>query len=110
MTQHRGDIQAPPILFEGEVARRMQLLAELRCALSAKGFESVLARNRRLVLRYNKSPCAPSGLTDPTLHILGADHVGVVTTNGTIYSLPGGQECPVANPAQAAQTITESWH
>ncbi len=103
-------IQTAPILHEGEVSRRMHLLAELRQALSATGVESVLARNHRLILRYSESPCAPSGLTDPTLHILGGGHEGIVTTNGAVYSLPGDRQCPVSHPAQAALTIAEGRH
>ena len=110
MTQDQRMIQTPPILAEGEVRRRIHLLSELRQALSANGVESALARNHRLVLRYSEPCSAPSGLTDPTLHILGGDQTGIVTTNGTVYSLPGGQQCPVSNPAQAALAITEIWH
>jgi hypothetical protein len=110
MTRDRTKIQTPPILFEADVSQRMHLLAELRQALSANGVESVLARNHRLVLRYNEPSCAPSGLTDPTLHILGGDHAATVTTNGTVYSLPGGRQCSVSNPAQAALSIAEIWH
>jgi hypothetical protein len=57
------------ILDGAEVARKLGQLAALQAALAAAGMRSVLARNHRLVLRYNESPCEPSGLTDPQLYI-----------------------------------------
>jgi len=101
-----GKCESPPLLLDAEVVHRMALLAELRSALSAKCVDSVLVRNRRLVLRYN-NPFAPSGPTNPTLHILSPDHMGIVTTDGSTYSLPSGQKYSVSDPATAALTIIE---
>jgi hypothetical protein len=65
------------------------LLRELKAELSALGIESVLARNHRLVLRYNAGPLDPSGLTDPQLHIFTAAGKQVATTDGAVF--PAGQ-------------------
>ncbi len=62
----RAAPSSPPILARAEVTRRMLLLAELQDALAPLGVRSVLARNHRLVLQYNHSPCEPSGLTNPS--------------------------------------------
>ena len=53
-----------PVLSDAEAARRLVVLDRLGCALDRLGMRSRLARNHRLVLRYNVSPCAPSGQTD----------------------------------------------
>lgn len=95
----------PPILAQAEVARRMLLLADLQAALAAQGIRSVLARNHRLVLHYNGSPCGPSGLTDPQLHVLTPERTVIATTDGTTYSLASGAECPTDDPAAAATVI-----
>jgi len=83
----------------------MLLLAELQDALAALGVRSVLARNHRLVLHYNHSPCEPSGLTNPELHIFAADGTDIVTTDGGTYRLANGNECPAGDPAAAATVI-----
>jgi hypothetical protein len=92
-----------PILSDLEAESRLRLLAELQAALSALGVESILARNHRLVLRYNVAPLDPSGLTDPQLHIFG--NKGVVTTDGKVYRLDRGGEFPVDNAAAVATLI-----
>ena len=104
--------QAPstPILTKAEVSRRMLLLADLQVALAAQEIHSVLARNHRLVLQYNRVPCGPSGLTDPQLHIFAPDGPCDATTDGTTYRLPSGQECAADDAAAAATLIRHSQH
>jgi hypothetical protein len=94
-----------PILDDAEVARRVLLLIKLQTNLEALGVRCVLARNHRLVLRYNDSPLAPSGLTDPMLHIFAPDAKQVATTDGACYRLSAGQEFPVGDPAVTAAAI-----
>lgn len=102
-TQHPA---SPPILAEAEAARRMLALAELQTTLAARGVRSVLARNHRLVLRYNEGPCTPSGLTDPALHVLAPDGTSTIaTTDGTAYRLASGAECTAGDPAAAADLV-----
>ena len=99
-----------PILAQAEVTRRMLLLAELQGALEAQEIHSVLARNHRLVLLYNRVPSGPSGMTDPQLHILAPDGTDIATTDGTTYRLASGQEYPAADPAAAAALIRHGQH
>jgi hypothetical protein len=94
-----------PILSDSEADSRLRLLAELRAELSALGVESVLARNHRLVLRYNAVPLDPSGLTDPQLHIFTAEGKRVATTDGMVYRLDRGGEFPAGDAAAAATLI-----
>jgi hypothetical protein len=93
------------VLSEAEAERRMGLLADLKAELDARGVVSVLARRRRLVLHYNLSPCPPSGLTDPQLHVFTADRHGVVTADGRSYRLASGASCPAGDPGAAAAAI-----
>jgi len=95
----------PLILTEAVATRRMLLLAELQAALAVVGVRCVLARNQRLVLQYNVSPCEPSGLTDPKLHIFTPDGTDTATTDGTAYRLATGPEYLTADPAAAAAAI-----
>lgn len=97
----------PPILAESEVARRMALLTELQAALARLEIHCVLARNHRLVLQYNRNPCAPSGLTDPKLHIFGPDGTDIATTDGTTYRLASGPVYPASDVAAAAATVAQ---
>jgi hypothetical protein len=93
------------ILDDHEVANRKTLLAELQATLADLGIQCRLAGRRRLVLRYaGQSPHAPSGLTDPSLFVLGRDQ-NVVTTDGDCYRLRDGREFPVNNLAVAAAAI-----
>jgi len=96
---------SPPILAESDAARRMLLLAELQAALATLGVRCVLARNHRLVLQYSRSPCAPSGLTDPKLHIFGPDGSDIAVTDGITFSLVSGRQFPASDPAEAAAAI-----
>lgn len=96
---------SPPILAEAEVCRRMLLLSELQAALAALGVRSVLARNHRLVLRYGGGPCEPSGLTNPTLHILRPDCAAIATTDGGTYRLSSGQEYSADDSGATATAI-----
>jgi hypothetical protein len=83
----------------------MTLLTELQAALDELGVRCVLARRHRLVLRYTAHPVPPSGLTDPSLHILASAGTRTVRTDGTTYQLDTGQKLPVSNPTAAAATI-----
>jgi|HubBroStandDraft_1064217.scaffolds.fasta_scaffold17488_2 hypothetical protein len=69
------------------------------------GVRCVLARRRRLVLRYNVSPCEPSGLTDPQLHVFTSDGSQIATTDGVTYTLADGCQHPVSDPDAAAALI-----
>jgi hypothetical protein len=96
----------PPVLDEPEAAGRLLILAGLQAALAESGIRCVLARNHRLVLRYNDSgSLEPSGLTDPALHILGPDGTITVTTDGATYRIGGGMRFPADDPAAAAAHI-----
>jgi hypothetical protein len=53
------------VLTDAYATSRRLLLAELQAALNAIGVRSVLAGNRRLVLRYEQDHYEPSGPTDP---------------------------------------------
>lgn len=99
-------MHAPVILAAGEVQHRMRPLADLQVALEAHGVRCVPARNHRLVPRYNATPPEPSGLTDPALHIFTPGGTAIATTDGHIYTLPGGHASPVTDPAAAATAIT----
>src|SRR6266567_3044223 len=78
---------SPPILTQAAVERRMLLLAELQDALTDLGVRSVLARNHRLVLQYNRGPSGPSGLTEPQLYIFASEGIDIATTDGSTYNL-----------------------
>ncbi len=101
---------SPPILAEAEVERRMLLLAELQGLLAALGIRSVLARNHRLVLQYNRVPSGPSGPTDPQLRIFAPDGTDIATTDGRTYSLASGRQCPANDPAAAATLMRHGQH
>jgi hypothetical protein len=94
-----------PILTDTDVRQRMLLLAELQSAFDALCVRAVRARNHRLVLRYNTSPLAPSGLTDPALHVFAPCGMCAVTTDGISYRSASGGEWPVADPGAAAAII-----
>jgi hypothetical protein len=96
---------ATPILDAAEVAKRKLLLAELQAALSDSGIPCVVAGRQRLVLRYSDPPPqAPSGPTDPMLHVLG-EAQDVVTTDGACYRLSDGREFSIREIAAAAAAI-----
>ncbi len=67
----------------------------------------MLARHHRLVLKYNRVPSRPSGLTDPELHILAPDSTDIATTDGSTYRLASGMQCPAGDPAAAATLIRQ---
>ncbi len=84
------------------------MLAELQTSLAAMGVHSVVARNHRLVLRWNTDgPWGPSGLTDPQLHIFTPDGPCVATADGTAYHLATGQRYAANSPATAATLIRD---
>ncbi len=98
--------QVPPlILADADAARRMSLLADLQDALAELDIDCVLARNHRLVLRYNRAPCEPSGLTEPQLHIFTPGGTDIATTDGTVYVLTNDRQHPASDPAGAAAII-----
>jgi hypothetical protein len=99
------DDDSNPILADAEVTCRMLLLAELQAELTATGTRAVLARNHRLVLRYNDAPLAPSGLTDPCLHIMLPAGTRTATTDGTSYRTSDGTACPVTDIGIAQGTV-----
>src|SRR6266567_172627 len=101
---------AAPILATAEVTRRMLLLGELQEALAALGVRSVLARNHRLVLQYNRVPYGPCGMTDPQLHVFTPDGTCVATTDGTTFHLASGRQCPADDPAAAATFVRHGVH
>jgi hypothetical protein len=104
---HNPPLARMPILDETEVTHRMLRLGELQSALSGLGIECVLARNHRLVLRYNTVPCEPSGLTNPELHIFTPRGTTTATTDGTTYLFGDGRQLPAGNPAAAAALIAQ---
>jgi hypothetical protein len=82
------------------------LLAELQAALVGLGVRSVVARNHRLVLRWNSiGPFGPSGPTDPQLHVLISAGSVVVTVDGDSYRLDCGEDVPASDPASVARRI-----
>ena len=88
---------ATPILDDAEVGTRKLLLGELQAALNDSGIHCALAGRQRLVLKYTEEPPhAPSGPTDPALHVFGSDPT-VITTDGVVYRLRDGREFPVAD-------------
>jgi hypothetical protein len=94
-----------PILDDSEVSKRKLLLAELQAVLAESGVRSVVAGNRRLVLRYNDAHLhGPSGKTDPELHVLFRRH-NVVTTDGARYRLRDGRQFPVSERAAVAAAL-----
>jgi hypothetical protein len=97
-----------PVLDEAEAGHRRSLLAELHEMLAAQGIRSILARNHRLVLRYDKTPYEPSGLTDPALHIFTDEGTTIATTDGTAYLFTTGQRSVASDPTAAVALITGS--
>src|ERR1700722_7850255 len=101
-------VSRTPLLADAEVGRRLVLLSQLQAALDPLGIRCLLARNHRLVLRYNDAPCQPSGMTDPRLHIFTSAGTLVAATNGTTYRLDDGAEFPVSDPADVAALLAIS--
>lgn len=63
----------------------------------------MLARNHRLVLEGASTKAAPSGPTDPQLHVFTPGGTSsIITTNGKSYLLGNGRAYPVDDPADAA--------
>ncbi len=97
-----------PVLTGAEASRRRLLLAELQTSLASLGIRCVLARNHRLVLRYNCVPCETSGPTDPQLHIFALDGTDIATTDGRMYNLASGEQYPTDDPAATAALIRQA--
>jgi len=93
----------PPLLNKEEASRRAALLSELQSALAAQGVRSVLARHHRLVLSGGSTKCAPSGPTDPQLHIFTPEGTDIATTHGSTYHFASGDAHPADDPARAAR-------
>jgi hypothetical protein len=109
LTGHLDALAArPPVLSDAEASRRTALLERLRETLTGLGVECVLARNRRLVLRYNQSPLEPSGLTELRLHVFGPGGKDIVTTDGASYRLASGAKCGTDDPAGAAALVVSA--
>ncbi len=83
----------------------MLLLTDLQAALKALGLQCVLARNHRLVLRYNEASCEPSGLTEPVLHIFIQDGTAIATTDGHAYHVSGGRHYSACDSGAVAADI-----
>ena len=101
-SEHNPPSARPPILAREEAGRRTALLADLQTVLAAQGVNSTVVGRRRLVLEGGKTNCAPSGPTDPQLHIFIPGGTRIVTTNGRTYLLDGSRAYPVDDPAVAA--------
>jgi hypothetical protein len=72
---------------------------ELQAFLAESRISCVLAGNQRLVLRYaEEPPHAPSGHTNPELHVLNPSNV--VTTDGTSYGSKTGVTFSLASGRQ----------
>lgn len=100
--------QAPSstsILRPAEAERRLVLLSKLQSALAAHGLNSLLARNHRLILHGDRSTSAPSGLTDPQLHIFLPEGTDIATTDGSTYQLASGDQHLGGDPAAVAAVI-----
>jgi hypothetical protein len=102
VTEIASDRPSKTVLHETEVIRRVTLLTELQAALAALGIQSMLVRNRRLVLRSASSGLERSGPTDPQLHVFADDGTEIVTTDGALYQFSGGPACLVSDPSAAA--------
>jgi hypothetical protein len=87
-----------------EADRRKVALAGLQEALAALGVDSVLAGRRTLTLR-GSGPASTARVGDPELHVRGAGHSRVVTTDGQYYSFADGGTHPVGDPSGAAGRI-----
>ncbi len=102
----RTSSPASPVLLKPEVTHRVTLLAELQAALTAHGVQSVLARNRRLVLSSSGRGPNQSGPTDPQLHIFrDDDQTDLATTDGTSYRFADGRTHPADDAHGAAMTV-----
>lgn len=95
----------PEVLGEAEARRRALLLEELQAAFAGLGVRCVLARKRRLVLRYDVARCGSSGPVDPELHIFAGDHADIATTDGMAFVLSGGGRHPADDPLAAAAAV-----
>ena len=103
-----AELPRPPILAREEASRRAALLCDLQSALAARGVTSVLARHHRLVLEGGSTGCAPSGPTDPQLHIFTPDGADIATARGSAYHFATGPEYPADDPGQAARHAIET--
>lgn len=110
MTEIASNISGRTILREAEVIRRLTLLTELQAALAALGIQSLLVRNRRLVLRSAGNSLEPSGPTDPQLHIFGNDGTEIATTDGTNYEFSTCPAHPADDPQAAAASLYGHLH
>lgn len=105
MTDITVSTPATPVLEDAEVACRVTLLAELQVALTSRGIQSLLVRNRRLVLRRAGTGLERSGPTEPQLHVFLADGNDVVTTDCTSYQLASGPAYPAEYPCATVAAV-----
>jgi len=98
-----SELPRPPILAREEASRWEALLGDLQSALAAQGVSSVLARHHRLVLEGGSTRCAPSGPTDPQLHIFTPHGTDIATAHGSAYHFATGPAYPADDPGQAAR-------
>ncbi len=99
-----------PVLAQSEVTSRVTLLAELQAALAALGIQSVLVRNRRLVLRSAGNGMEPSGPTNPQLHVFAPGGTQIATTDAARYEFTTGPACPADDPQAAAVSLRDRLH
>ena len=98
-------MERPPVLSVEQAVHRAELLADLQSALAAHGLDSVLVRNRRLVLRSGGRRMDPSGPTDPQLHIFVPDGKDIATSDGADYHFLSGPVHPADDPCGAASAL-----
>ncbi|HXP20789.1 MAG TPA: hypothetical protein VN840_14190, partial [Streptosporangiaceae bacterium] len=53
-----------------------------------------------------RTKCAPSGPTDPQLHIFTPDGTDIATTRGSTYHFASGHAHPADDPSRAARHAT----
>jgi hypothetical protein len=105
MTEIATNISDRTILREEEIVRRVTLLTELQAALAALGIQSLLVRNRRIVLRSAGNGLEPSGPTNPQLHVFADDGTEIVTTDGELYEFSTCPASPADDPQAAAASL-----
>lgn len=106
MSKIASDMPGKTILPEAEVIRRVALLTELQGALAALGIQSLLVRNRRLVLRSAGNGLEPSGPTDPQLHVFADDGTEIATTDGALYEFTTCPAHSADDPQAAAASLS----
>jgi hypothetical protein len=106
-------MSASPVLDESEATRRTLVLSELQAALAALGVQSVRAARHGLVLHYSASPpLAPSGPTDPTLHVSSRPATASPRPMALSTSSPRWRRSPItgggSSPARPTASLSGS--